>query len=63
MSKETEQIEAEIAAHRAQLAGTVDELAARLGHQKQQAKRGLLVTGGVAAAVLVVVLVVKKVRS
>ena len=63
MSSETERIEAEIAQRREHLAGTVEQLSNRVAQQKQQAKRGLLVTGGVIAAVLVVALVVRQVRS
>ncbi len=62
---EQQRLEAEIAAQRAQLADTVDALAAKLDVKAQvAAHKSQLVTWGAAAAVLVVGWVVwKRVRS
>jgi hypothetical protein len=55
-------IEADIERTRADLAHTVDELGARVEHQKQQAGKALVVVAGAAGAVVLAVVVVKLIR-
>ena len=59
---EVAQIEADIERTRADLAHTVDQLGARVDHQKQQAGKALVVAAGAAGAVVLVVVAVKLVR-
>ncbi len=61
-TSEVAQIEADIERTRADLAHTVDQLGARVDHQKQQAGKALVVAAGAAGAVVLVVVVVKLVR-
>ena len=61
-TSEVAQIEADIERTRADLAHTVDQLGARVEHQKQQAGKALVVAAGAAGAVVLVVVAVKLIR-
>ncbi|MXG90336.1 DUF3618 domain-containing protein [Nocardioides flavescens] len=63
MSQTPEQLEADIARQREELAATVTELQTKVEDRAKQTARQAAIVGGAAAAVFVVVLVVRKIRA
>lgn len=63
MSQTPEELEADIARQREQLAATVTELQTKVEDRAKATARQAAIVGGAAAAVLVVVLVVRRIRA